>query len=318
MNASAGHNDLVGEIAVARRIMKTRWIALSVWLLPGGVLASGQDAVCAGPVAATLAKEQPRVLEGATSHVFKRAGERELRLHVFAPDRPSNENSPAIVIFYGGGWKWGNVADGVPLAKHLAAAGMVAILSDYRVYCRGMASITDEIEDAKSALRWVRTHALELRVDPNRIAASGGSSGGHLALATAVLEGFDDPGEDLTIRSQPNLLVLYYPCVDPTSPEEREFGGPAIGSHGEEVSPAHHISTGQPPMLVLQGTQDSLYVNVRNYCDKVRAAGNRCDFVEYPGAPHGFAGPAPRERDWFAESLSAVDRFLAERGYLKD
>jgi acetyl esterase/lipase len=318
MTALTGHNNLAGETVVARGNMKTLRFAASIGLLSGVFAVWGQDPACEGPVAAILAKEQPERLEGATPYVFKRVGERDLRLHVFAPDRPAEENSPAIVIFYGGGWKWGNVADGVPLAKHLAAAGMVAILADYRVYCRGRANITDEIEDAKSAIRWVRMHARELQVDPNRIAASGGSSGGHLALATAVLDGFDAPSENQAIGARPNLLILYYPCVDPTSPEERKLGGPVFGPHGEAVSPAHHIREEQPPMLVLQGTQDSLYANVRKYCAEVRAAGNRCDFVAYEGAPHGFAGPVPQERDWFADSLSAVDRFLADSGYLEN
>ena len=292
--------------------MKTLRIAASIWLLWGAIVACGQNPACEGPAT----KEQPEKLEGATPHVYKRVGGRELRLHVFAPDRPDGENSPAIVIFYGGGWQSGNITSGVPLAKHLSAEGLTAILADFRVYCRGNATMADEIEDAKSAIRWVRTHARELRVDPDRIAASGGSSGGHLALATAVLDGFDDTRENLAISSRPNLLVLYYPCVDPTSPEEIEYSGPLLGSHGKDVAPAYNIRKGHPPMLVMQGTEDPLYANVKKYCEKVNAAGNRCDFIEYDGAPHGFAGPAPQKKNWFAESLPVVDRFLVNAGYV--
>ena len=289
------------------------WISL----LLGISAAWGQNPACEGPTAPD-AKHPPERLDGATSYVYKRAGDLELRLHVFSPSRPSATGSPAIVIFSGGGWKWTSVSSSVPLAEHLAAKGMVAILPDYRVLCRGNADIAEEITDGKSAVRWVRAHARELGVDPDKIAASGGSSGAHIALSTAVLDGFDDASEDRKISSRPDLLVLYYPCVDPTSKEELEYSAAVLGSHGEDVAPAHQVRKGQPPMIVLQGTADTLYSNSKNYCEALNAAGNRCDFVEFDGAPHGFANPARQEKELVEESLSYVDRFLEDEGYLNN
>ena len=90
--------------------------------------------------------------------------------------------TPAIVFFFGGGWSQGTVTQFTPQAKHFAERGMVAILADYRVFRRHGTTALEAMADARSAVRWVRANASKLGVDPNRIVAAGGSSGGHIAL----------------------------------------------------------------------------------------------------------------------------------------
>jgi len=65
--------------------------------------------------------------------------------------------------------------------------------------------------DAKSAMRFIRKHADEFQIDPDKIIASGGSAGGHLAAATALIDGYNDPSDDLSISSKPSALVLLTP-----------------------------------------------------------------------------------------------------------
>src|SRR3989442_543708 len=77
----------------------------------------------------------------------------------------------------------GAVGQFVPQSRYLAERGMVAIVADYRVFARHATSPFEAIADAKSAIRWVRSHAKALHIDPSRIAAGGGSSGGHIALS---------------------------------------------------------------------------------------------------------------------------------------
>src|SRR6185369_7227454 len=108
-------------------------------------------------------------------------------------------------------------------------------------------TVTEQMADAKSAIRWVRGHAKELGVDPKRIAVSGASSGGHLALSAAAFDSFDEPSENKSISSKPNLLVLFYPCVDQTAEVERQGSAPALGDHGQDVSPLYHVKKGLPP-----------------------------------------------------------------------
>jgi acetyl esterase/lipase len=262
-----------------------------------------------------LLEAQPHQIAGATSYVYKSVGGTALRLHVFAPPGSKTTKRPAIVFFFGGAWIMGTVNEFVPKAKYFAGRGMVAIVADYRVFCRDGVVVADEVADAKSAVRWVRSHADELAIDPNRIVASGGSSGGHLALSTAMFNELDPFGGE-GVSARPDLLVLFYPCVDETTEEEQSYGGLAIASHGADVSPLFHIEHGLPPTLIFQGTADSLAPSVERYCAEAKAHGNQCELVEYAGAHHGFLGPHVDGGQWNDETVLRMDRFLVQAGYL--
>ena len=210
----------------------------------------------------------------------------------------------------------GSVSEFVSPARYFAARGATAVVVEYRVFCRSGAGIVAEIADAKSAVRWIRSHASQLHIDPTRVAASGGSSGGHLALSTALFAEWDERGEDRRMSSKPNRLVLFYPCVDETTDEEHSYGGDAIGSHGKDVSPLYHIVPGMPPTLLLQGTADDLYTENKRYCAEAKAKGNQCDFVEFRGAEHGFFDPGPTTAQWYAKGLREMDQYLTRAGYL--
>jgi acetyl esterase len=258
---------------------------------------------------------QPTTIEGAAPHVYKTLGGVELRLHVFKTPRPAP--NPAIVFFFGGGWTNGAVTQFVPQAKHLAERGMVAIVADYRVFDRHGTTPFEAMADAKSALRWVRTHSTELGVDSNRIVASGGSSGGHIALSAAIFDTFDDAGEDATTSSRPNVLVLFNPAVDTTSATpgilRERFQG-----RGEEGSPLHHVHPGLPPTLILHGTSDTTvpFAQVERFCTASKALGNECQLVSYEGATHSFFNPPNAGGKWYRETLLEADRFLTRIGYL--
>ena len=90
---------------------------------------------------------------------------------------------------------------------------MVAVTVEYRVSSRHSVKNYNCIEDAKSATRWVRGHAKDLRIDPDRIAAAGGSAGGHLAACTAVFDAFDDSLDNKAISAKPNAMVLLNPAL---------------------------------------------------------------------------------------------------------
>jgi acetyl esterase/lipase len=152
------------------------------------------------------------VIEGARKEVYKRVGSTELALWIFEPAAGPAKNRPAIVFFFGGGWSSGTPAQFEPQCRALAARGMVAITADYRVATRQQAKAADCVADAKSAVRWLRQNAARLGLDPDRIAAGGGSAGGHIAAATLV-PGFDTEGEDKTVSCAPSALVLFNPAL---------------------------------------------------------------------------------------------------------
>lgn len=263
---------------------------------------------------------QPMTVDGAATHVYKLIGPRELRLHVFSPDNsePPGRRS-AIVFFFGGGWTQGFVTQFVPQSRHLAKRGMVAIVADYRVFSRHGTSPFEAMADAKSAVRWVRAHAAQLGVDPNRIAAAGGSAGGHIAMSAAVFDTFDEAGEDKTTSSKPNALVLFNPALDTThatpAPLKDRFG-----DRGREASPFHHLSPGLPPTLILHGKSDTTvpYADADRFCAEATRQGNQCLLVGYEGATHGFFNAQNAEGKWYRETLLEADRFLTKIGYLRE
>lgn len=275
--------------------------------------------------AAEGALKYPPRFEGARAEVYKEVGGVKLSLHVFEPATGPQTGRPAIVFFFGGGWTNGSPAQFEQHCRHLASRGVVAITADYRVASRHNVKPTACVADAKSALRWVRTHATRLGIDPRRIAAGGGSAGGHLAAAIATLPDFDEPGEDLRVSCIPDACVLFNPALVLAPLAGLTLDGlgdrvPAerLGTEPSRISPAHHVSKGTPPTIIFHGQADTTvpYSTAEAYARVMRAAGNRCELVGYPGQPHGFFN-YNRANGRYAETVAAMDQFLTSLGWIK-
>jgi dienelactone hydrolase len=122
---------------------------------------------------------------------------------------------------------------------------MVAMSAEYRVKSRNNTSPRECLKDGKSAIRWIRQHALELGIDPNRLSAGGGSAGGQVAAATGTTQGFEEEGENLNISSSPNALVLFNPVFD-NGPNG--YGYDRVKAYWKEFSPLRdlHLYQDQP------------------------------------------------------------------------
>ena len=173
--------------------------------LVGSVLAGAQGAP----------DEKSRSQAPSEVRAYKQTEAKELALHIFNPEgHQASDQVPAIVFFFGGGWSGGSTGQFYKQSAYLASRGVVAICADYRTKKAGGVTPDGCVSDAKSAMRWVRAHAAELGVDPDRIAAGGGSAGGHLAAAVALVDGFDDAEDDLSVSCRPVALVLFNPgCI---------------------------------------------------------------------------------------------------------
>lgn len=221
--------------------------------------------------------------------VYKVAGDTELKLHVFKPSHlQADDKRPAIVFFFGGGWNGGTPKQFYEQADAFREQGFVAFSAEYRVRGRNKTTPFDAVEDAKSTIRWVRAHAGEWGIDPARIVASGGSAGGHIAGCTGVIVGLEAAGEDLSISSVPNAMILYNPVLDTT---ERGYGLTQVGeARKTEVSLTHQVQAGIVPTLVLHGTADKTvpFENAERFTRLMNEAGNRCELKAYEGKGHGF------------------------------
>ncbi len=290
----------------------------------------------------------------AEQHVYKHASDADLKLWVFrAADHTDNveasskELPAAIVFFFGGGWQNGTPGQFLPQAKYLQSRGITAILADYRVGSRHQVKAAACVEDAKSAVRWIRSHAEQLGIDPSRICSAGGSAGGHIACGTALLPGLEAEGEDLSISSVPNALALFNPVLMLAPLEGVDGDGvklanltTRLGVEPEAISPIHHVRADLPPTIIFHGTGDTTvpFASAAEFSKRMEANGNRCELKSFQHAPHGFFNlretPIPESataglrnasanvnqdlhRQWHLRTLLELDQFLVSLNWIQ-
>jgi acetyl esterase len=256
----------------------------------------------------------PPTFKDARVETYRTIGSTEMKLWIFGESDPKAKK-PAIVFFFGGGWHGGTPAQFERQARHFASRGMIAITADYRVESRRGVQVVECVKDAKAAIAWVRENAQRLGIDPDRIAASGGSAGGHLAACTGTISGF---GSD----ERPNAMILFNPActLDPIagwqpSAKGGDLSTERLGVEAQVISPAHHIGPHTPPTLILHGKEDTTvpYASVVAFESEMKKAGRPCKLVGYEGAEHTFF----RREGYYDKTLAEADAFLVDLGWIK-
>ena len=223
------------------------------------------------------------------------------RLDLAMPENFGDERRAAIVIVHGGGWSAGSRRDRPYRSMLLdyALKGYVTISVDYRL--RGEAPLPACIEDVKCAVRWLRAHADQYRVDPDRIGAYGHSAGAHLALIlglcppSAGMEGdggWNDDSSGVTAVAGGSP-----PTVLPS-----RFGDP------EKHSPSTYVSADALPILLIQGTADRIVQvdTTDDFVAKLKEAGAPdVTYVRIDGGNHGVAYD-----NYLDRSTAAMDQFF--------
>lgn len=227
--------------------------------------------------------------EPDSSFVYKNTPQGELKMDVFKPkNHKVSDKRPVIVFFFGGGWSGGSTKQFYQQARYFSDNGILAISAEYRISSKHKTSPFECVSDGKSAVRWIRAHASELGINPNKIIASGGSAGGHVAACTGVIESYDEEGEDLSISSIPNAMILFNPVIDTT---EKGYGVKKVSENRKtEISPCHHVKLGIPPTLICHGTADKTvpFENVERFTKLMNEAGNICELIPFKDKGHGF------------------------------
>jgi acetyl esterase len=256
----------------------------------------------------------PPAFPDARVETYQQIDSTELKLWIFGESDPKAPK-PAIVFFFGGGWNSGSPVQFEKQARHFAERGMIAITADYRVKSRHGVQAVECVKDAKAAIAWVRENAQRLGIDPDKIAASGGSAGGHLAASTGTISGF---GSD----ERPNAMLLFNPActLAPIAGWQPSGSGDALtferlGAEAEAISPSHHVGPHTPPTLILHGENDTTvpFASVVAFEEVMKKAGRPCKLVGYEGAGHGFFN---RGED-YTKTLAEADAFLVDLGWIK-
>ncbi len=257
----------------------------------------------------------PNKIPEPNRFVYRRVEGRELALHVFQPDSATVKPAPAVVYFFGGGWRFGTPIQFYRECARLAARGMVAIAVDYRIHATSQTTPIASVADAKAAMRWIRAHALELGCDPHRIAAAGSSAGAHLAAVLAfviVPEDLNEPADS----SRPDAMVLISAALD-TSPDG--FGADQFGERALEFSPLHHVSKPAPPVALFVGSKDPVLPveKAELFRNRILAAGGTCQLFVYPEAGHQLWAYRSGENEISRDVDSKTASFFESLGWIR-
>lgn len=269
-------------------------------------------------IAIALVPEITKAAPPGEKHIFKKTESRELAIYVTKPaDLSESDSRPAILFFHGGGWVGGSPGQFTEHAKYFASRGLVCFQAQYRLLDRQKNEPpTVCIQDARSAMRWVRRNAGKFGVDPQRIASAGGSAGGHLAATLGTIDAHDEPGEDTTVMVRSNAMILFNPVFD-NGP--RGWGTKRVGDRYKEFSPAHNITKDTPPAIVFLGDQDALVPvsTLRAFQQKMENAGQLCETMVFAGMPHGFFNHGRNGNAPYIKTVRAADAFLNRLGWLE-
>lgn len=269
-------------------------------------------------------KNYPPVIEGATEHLYKTVGDVALKLWELNDGRKDGAARPAIVFFFGGGWRSGSPAQFEPQARILAERGMVAFLADYRVLSRHGTRANTCVEDARDAIRFVRRNAAELGVDPERIASAGGSAGGHIAACLGVMSQDPESAVQAMALFNPACVLAPLDGVELGAAVQSDSFRDRMGVDPIELSPAHHVTRKAPPGIIFHGREDAVvdYAAAEAFASRMKEAGVRCVLHGYEGAGHGFFNYGRKtpgqSRSAFERTMEQLDEFLVELGWLEE
>lgn len=256
---------------------------------------------------------EPTSILAEADVVYATAGGADLKLDVVGPS-VGDGPFPAVFVIHGGAWRGGNKKDVRQVMDELARKGYVAVSPQYR-FCP-KAPFPAQVHDVKAAVRWVKRHAKERKVDPDRVGAVGFSAGAHLALMLGLtgpddgLEGPDaeangdgNGASDGLPNTRVHAVVNFFGPTDLAAADIPEVSKPLVrdflgGSPAEKpdeaakASPITFVTKDDPPVLTFQGTKDPLvpHTQATKLADALSDAGVPGRVELLVGAGHGWGG----------------------------
>ena len=244
--------------------------------------------------------------------VYGKGGDTELHLDIYKPTGVATKRM-AVIHFHGGGFTGGNKDGLAARLQTLSGRGYVNIAAQYRL--AGVAKWPAQMEDVKASIRWTRANASRLGIDPARIAVSGYSAGGHLALFAAGTQNrpeFEGKSGTPGVKTDVAACLAYY-AVTGSSWEgfRRQFPMPEGSSEDawRAATPGTYIKS-FPPTVLFHGLADVTVPpeSSMDFLKQLREANIPSELHTFAGVPHEFVG-IPE----FAESTAALVDFFLER-----
>jgi acetyl esterase/lipase len=284
----------------------------------------------------------PAVPEGVQAYrdlAYIDDGHERHRLDLFVPQK-SAQPLPLIIWIHGGGWSGGDKSGCPPLRSGYTQRGFAVASLNYRLSQHAV--FPAQIEDCKAAIRWLRAHAKQYHLNPDRFGVWGSSAGGHLValIGTSGDVREFDVGENLNVSSRVQCVMDDYgPTLftemdlhriagatlvhdAPDSPESRLIGGlisdPANAAKVARANPITYVTKDDPPFLIVHGDADPLVPHHQSEMlfDALKSAGVRVRFNTVKGGGHGVGfGGAELEkmrRDFFERHLQGASNDAAK------
>ncbi len=231
-------------------------------------------------------------------------GEKEMKLDLAIPE--GKGPFPLVVVVHGGGWRLGNKKDVRDWITLLAERGFVAASVAYRLAPDYV--FPAQIEDVKTAVRYLRSEKEKYKIDADKVGALGFSAGGHLVSLLGLTDakaGFDGklyPKESSAVQ----CVVDFFGPIDLTEfgkddSAQRSMLAPLIGAKYSEKPELHlkasvtpYIRKKAPPFLVIHGDKDWIVPvsQSRDFVKKMKTEENEVEYLEIPGGSHGWDGNA--------------------------
>lgn len=216
------------------------------------------------------------------------------KLDLYFPSGPVRKDRPAVVFIHGGGFTGGDKAEyrSASVSADLCRAGYVVVSCNYMLGAKSAPGIWPQnISDCRNAVRWVRAHAKELGVNPEKIGVAGGSAGGYLALMVGLSDDKSGPGGEPTAKfsAKVSAVIDLYGVVNFSKHGKGDVPG-VPASEQNSYLPELQCDAQDPAVLILHGTADTT-VDIAQSDDMakaLRAAKTPYEYVVVEGAPHTF------------------------------
>ncbi len=247
---------------------------------------------------------------GHLTEIYKQVGTYNLEMHVFLPDQEDFEGlRPTIAYFHGGSWSEGKPDWFFETGKEYAKKGWVAVAVEYRIKGRHGNYPFESVKDAKTAIRWLRKNSDQYRIDANKIVATGNSAGGHLAIATALVENWNEESDDIAIDAKPNVVIVNSAVYDLTVENSKWIvENQPNKSIVKEISPNSLVKPSSTKFLLIHGENDRrcTFSSAEFFFEKMKTVGNNIELYKIKDANHFI---------WFGKNAQEV--YQITQGYLK-
>lgn len=244
----------------------------------------------------------------------------KLLLDAYQPPKPAETLRPAVILIHGGGWAAGNRSDYRDMGKWLASQGYVAFAISYRLVQKDHNQWPAQLNDVQRAVRWIRAHAKDYQIDPERIGAFGGSAGGHLVACLGTMDTLDN--SDPALAAFSSRVTCVVDMCGPTDLTEdfepkvakgkwcNEIVENLLGGKerkgAREASPLFHVDRRTPPFLIFHGRKDDIVPldQSERLLTALKAADVPAELVVFDG------GHAIEKQEELLDFVTRTDRFL--------